>query len=167
MDMSGGGWRGGVRASPKVMFQVTAAISTGTRPGTSLWGEALGPLKSCRTTVVGQCGVTVGGAEYSESKGAQGCVAFALRTKVYICGGAASTPHAVHAHSPAPTLFLLPLCSMEGGRQADVAKGILSSKNVPYVVAAPLLIQVSERRGGCPFPLIGGERGGLLMSLQG
>jgi magnesium chelatase subunit H len=31
---------------------------------------------------------------------------------------------------------------MEGGRQADVAKSILSAKNVPYVVAAPLLIQV-------------------------
>ncbi len=30
---------------------------------------------------------------------------------------------------------------MEGGRQAEVAKGILGSKNVPYVVAAPLLIQ--------------------------
>ena len=30
---------------------------------------------------------------------------------------------------------------MEGGRQADIAKGILAAKNVPYVVAAPLLIQ--------------------------
>jgi hypothetical protein len=36
---------------------------------------------------------------------------------------------------------------MEGGRQADVAKGILRSKNIPYVVAAPLLIQA---RGGTP-----------------
>eukprot|EP00884_Botryococcus_braunii_P009534 jgi/Botrbrau1/18582/Bobra.0367s0024.1 len=34
-----------------------------------------------------------------------------------------------------------PAGTMEGGRQADVAKAILSSKNVPYVVAAPLLIQ--------------------------
>ncbi|KAG1670953.1 hypothetical protein FOA52_011388 [Chlamydomonas sp. UWO 241] len=34
-----------------------------------------------------------------------------------------------------------PAGTMEGGRQADVAKGILSSKNIPYVVAAPLLIQ--------------------------
>ena len=34
---------------------------------------------------------------------------------------------------------------MEGGRQAEVAKAILSSKNVPYVVAAPLLIQVPRR----------------------
>ena len=33
---------------------------------------------------------------------------------------------------------------MEGGRQADVAKAILSSKNVPYTVAAPLLIQDME-----------------------
>jgi hypothetical protein len=32
--------------------------------------------------------------------------------------------------------------TMEGGRQADIAKGILAAKNVPYVVAAPLLIQV-------------------------
>ena len=31
---------------------------------------------------------------------------------------------------------------MEGGRQAEIAKTILSSMNVPYIVAAPLLIQV-------------------------
>ena len=30
---------------------------------------------------------------------------------------------------------------MEGGRQAEVAREILSSKDVPYFVAAPLLIQ--------------------------
>lgn len=30
---------------------------------------------------------------------------------------------------------------MEAGRQADVAKTILSAKNVPYVVSAPTLIQ--------------------------
>eukprot|EP00879_Flechtneria_rotunda_P015094 GHRR01015774.1.p1 GENE.GHRR01015774.1~~GHRR01015774.1.p1 ORF type:complete len:899 (+),score=287.59 GHRR01015774.1:2958-5654(+) len=34
-----------------------------------------------------------------------------------------------------------PAGTMEGGRQAEVAKSILSSMNVPYVVAAPLLIQ--------------------------
>ena len=34
-----------------------------------------------------------------------------------------------------------PAGSMEGGRQADVAKDILTAKNIPYVVAAPLLIQ--------------------------
>ncbi|GAB4822001.1 hypothetical protein N2152v2_009047 [Parachlorella kessleri] len=34
-----------------------------------------------------------------------------------------------------------PAGTMEGGRQAEVAKAILSAKNVPYVVAAPLLIQ--------------------------
>lgn len=34
------------------------------------------------------------------------------------------------------------LGTMEGGRQADIAKGILAAKNVPYIVAAPLLIQV-------------------------
>ncbi|EIE25813.1 hydrogenobyrinic acid a,c-diamide cobaltochelatase, partial [Coccomyxa subellipsoidea C-169] len=34
-----------------------------------------------------------------------------------------------------------PAGTMEGGRQADVAKSILTAKNVPYVVAAPLLIQ--------------------------
>jgi hypothetical protein len=32
---------------------------------------------------------------------------------------------------------------MEGGRQSEIAKAILGSKNVPYVVAAPLLIQVA------------------------
>lgn len=34
-----------------------------------------------------------------------------------------------------------PAGSMEGGRQVEVAKRILSAKNVPYIVAAPLLIQ--------------------------
>ena len=35
-----------------------------------------------------------------------------------------------------------PAGSMEGGRQAEIAKSILGSMNVPYIVAAPLLIQV-------------------------
>ncbi|MDA0865983.1 MAG: cobaltochelatase subunit CobN, partial [Cyanobacteria bacterium] len=34
-----------------------------------------------------------------------------------------------------------PAGSMEAGRQVEVAKGILEAKNVPYLVAAPLLIQ--------------------------
>lgn len=34
-----------------------------------------------------------------------------------------------------------PAGTMEGGRQAEVAQEILRSKNVPYFVAAPLLIQ--------------------------
>jgi magnesium chelatase subunit H len=34
-----------------------------------------------------------------------------------------------------------PAGSMEAGRQVDVAKRILSAKNVPYIVSAPLLIQ--------------------------
>lgn len=34
-----------------------------------------------------------------------------------------------------------PAGTMEGGRQAEVAQEILSGKNVPYMVAAPLLIQ--------------------------
>ncbi|MEM7579020.1 MAG: magnesium chelatase subunit H [Cyanobacteria bacterium P01_A01_bin.80] len=34
-----------------------------------------------------------------------------------------------------------PAGSMEAGRQVDIAKGILAAKNVPYIVAAPLLIQ--------------------------
>ena len=34
-----------------------------------------------------------------------------------------------------------PAGSMEGGRQAEIAKSILGSMNVPYIVAAPLLIQ--------------------------
>jgi len=37
-----------------------------------------------------------------------------------------------------------PAGSMEGGRQAEIAKAILGAKNVPYIVAAPLLIQVSH-----------------------
>ena len=34
-----------------------------------------------------------------------------------------------------------PAGSMKGGRQIEVAKEILSAKNVPYMIAAPLLIQ--------------------------
>jgi len=34
-----------------------------------------------------------------------------------------------------------PAGTMEGGRQSEVAKAILAAKDVPYVVAAPLLIQ--------------------------
>ncbi|MDJ0692127.1 MAG: cobaltochelatase subunit CobN [Xenococcaceae cyanobacterium MO_188.B32] len=34
-----------------------------------------------------------------------------------------------------------PAGSMEAGRQVEVAKRILSAKNIPYIVAAPLLIQ--------------------------
>lgn len=37
-----------------------------------------------------------------------------------------------------------PSGTMEGGRQIDISKAILSSKNVPYVIAAPLLIQDME-----------------------
>lgn len=42
-----------------------------------------------------------------------------------------------------------PAGTMEGGRQADVAKGILTAKNIPYIIAAPLLIQV--RVPACPW----------------
>ncbi len=45
-----------------------------------------------------------------------------------------------------------PAGTMEGGRQADVAKAILTAKNVPYVVAAPLLIQVSATNSLKPTP---------------
>ena len=34
-----------------------------------------------------------------------------------------------------------PAGSMEAGRQVDIAKKILTAKNIPYIVAAPLLIQ--------------------------
>ena len=34
-----------------------------------------------------------------------------------------------------------PAGSMKGGRQIEAAKEILSAKNVPYMIAAPLLIQ--------------------------
>ncbi|HAA27246.1 MAG TPA: hypothetical protein DCE56_05650, partial [Cyanobacteria bacterium UBA8553] len=34
-----------------------------------------------------------------------------------------------------------PAGSMEAGRQVEVAQRILTAKNVPYTVAAPLLIQ--------------------------
>ena len=40
-----------------------------------------------------------------------------------------------------------PAGTMEGGRQAEIAQGILASKNVPYMVAAPLLIQVAAQLG--------------------
>jgi hypothetical protein len=44
-------------------------------------------------------------------------------------------PHSITLH------YKFDAGTMEGGRQAEVAKAILSAKNVPYVVAAPLLIQ--------------------------
>lgn len=54
---------------------------------------------------------------------------------------------------------------MEGGRQAEIAKSILSAKNVPYMVAAPLLIQVmgtpcnpSQHVAGCIFRASQGKR---------
>jgi len=55
-----------------------------------------------------------------------------------------------------------PAGTMEGGRQAEVAKAILSSKNVPYTIAAPLLIQDMESwvRDG-----IGGLQSVVLYSL--
>lgn len=37
-----------------------------------------------------------------------------------------------------------PSGTMEGGRQIDISKSILSAKNVPYMIAAPLLIQDME-----------------------
>ena len=42
-----------------------------------------------------------------------------------------------------------PAGTMEGGRQSEIAKAILLAKNVPYVVAAPLLIQVGPRGAAC------------------
>jgi magnesium chelatase subunit H len=55
-----------------------------------------------------------------------------------------------------------PAGTMEGGRQSEIAKAILSSKNVPYTVAAPLLIQDMESwvRDG-----IGGLQSVVLYSL--
>lgn len=55
-----------------------------------------------------------------------------------------------------------PAGSMEGGRNAEIAKEILSSLNVPYVVAAPLLIQdvASWKEEG-----IGGLQGVVLYAL--
>lgn len=55
-----------------------------------------------------------------------------------------------------------PAGSMEAGRQVEVAKRILSTKNVPYIVAAPLLIQDIQswtRRG------IGGLQSVVLYAL--
>ncbi|KAL4859226.1 Acyl-coenzyme A oxidase [Chlorella vulgaris] len=55
-----------------------------------------------------------------------------------------------------------PAGTMEGGRQSEIAKTILGAKNVPYVVAAPLLIQdmASWVRDG-----IGGLQSVVLYSL--
>ena len=55
-----------------------------------------------------------------------------------------------------------PAGSMEAGRQVEVAKRILTAKNVPYIVAAPLLIQdiYSWTRQG-----IGGLQSVVLYSL--
>jgi magnesium chelatase subunit H len=55
-----------------------------------------------------------------------------------------------------------PAGSMEAGRQAEVAQGILSAKNVPYIVAAPLLVQdiASWQKSG-----IGGLQSVILYAL--
>ncbi|MEY2859027.1 MAG: magnesium chelatase subunit, partial [Cyanobacteriota bacterium] len=55
-----------------------------------------------------------------------------------------------------------PAGSMEAGRQVEVAKRILTAKNIPYIIAAPLLIQDihSWTRQG-----IGGLQGVVLYSL--
>eukprot|EP00897_Mesotaenium_endlicherianum_P003366 jgi/Mesen1/3057/ME000018S02370 len=64
------------------------------------------------------------------------------------------TRDAVHVDAIVSTIgFPLvggPAGTMEGGRQAEVAKSILAAKNVPYMVAAPLLIQdiTSWQRNG-------------------
>ncbi|CAI5457924.1 unnamed protein product [Closterium sp. Yama58-4] len=64
---------------------------------------------------------------------------------IFINGVEAHTVDAVTVDAVVSTIgFPLvggPAGSMEGGRQAEVAKSILLAKNVPYVVAAPLLIQ--------------------------
>ena len=55
------------------------------------------------------------------------------------------SPEAVEVDAIASTIgFPLvggPAGSMEAGRQVDVAKKILTAKNIPYIIAAPLLIQ--------------------------
>lgn len=43
-----------------------------------------------------------------------------------------------------------PAGSMEGGRGIDAAREILLAKNVPYIVAAPLLIQSDYNRSHLP-----------------
>ena len=55
-----------------------------------------------------------------------------------------------------------PAGSMEAGRQAEVAQAILGAKNVPYIVAAPLLIQdiASWQKSG-----IGGLQSVILYAL--
>ena len=37
-----------------------------------------------------------------------------------------------------------PAGSMEAGRQQDVAQAILTTKNIPYIIGAPLLVQDLE-----------------------
>ena len=61
-------------------------------------------------------------------------------------------------HRPCALVQLVggPAGTMEGGRQAEVAKAILTAKNVPYVVAAPLLIQVHCKESR--FPVVFGRR---------
>jgi magnesium chelatase subunit H len=50
-----------------------------------------------------------------------------------------------HANTAGFPLVGGPAGSMEAGRRVDVATSILAAKNVPYVVAAPLLIQDLRR----------------------
>lgn len=67
---------------------------------------------------------------------------------VFLLVPRAGVPETTLPHPPtSPRAVGFPLVggpagTMEGGRQSEIAKAILGSKNVPYVVAAPLLIQV-------------------------
>jgi len=76
------------------------------------------------------------------------------------------SPDAVHVDAVVNTIgFPLvggPAGSMEGGRNSEIAKEILTSLNVPYFVAAPLLIQdvASWKDQG-----IGGLQGAVLYAL--
>ena len=61
-----------------------------------------------------------------------------------------NTPHPppshTHTHTHTPLQVGGPAGTMEGGRQSEVARAILQAKDIPYTIAAPLLIQVRLRR---------------------
>lgn len=63
-----------------------------------------------------------------------GCLIFTQHVSAHV--------QAIHPCAVGFPLVGGPAGTMEGGRQSEIAKTILGAKNVPYVVAAPLLIQV-------------------------
>ena len=150
--------RRGEKTSPTLSRDavlVDAVVNTGTLAWVAVQSSGV-----CLQTGVG-CLECVWGAPLPEQEGAR--LAGGLST-IHALEVAHASPNVAAQLTCRPTTtvgFPLvggPAGTMEGGRQSEIAKAILSTKNVPYVVAAPLLIQVRRKGwGGWGGPLQGCE----------